>query len=62
LAADLAAARQAAAAVEARLAELTVRLAAAETDRDAAQRRAGQLADQVSDLATALARLGSRAG
>ncbi|RBI95952.1 hypothetical protein DRA43_30765 [Micromonospora provocatoris] len=33
-----------------------------EADRDAAQRRAGQLADQVSDLATALARLGARTG
>ncbi|NES37316.1 hypothetical protein G3554_14245, partial [Micromonospora sp. PPF5-17] len=59
---ELAAARDTAGAAEARLAELTVRLAAAEADRDAAQRRAGQLADQVSDLASALARLGTRTG
>ncbi|MGC1212066.1 MAG: hypothetical protein WA890_12465, partial [Micromonospora sp.] len=59
LTADLAAARDAAASAEARLAELTVRLGSAEADRDLAQRRAAQLADQVSDLASALARLGS---
>ncbi|PWU44418.1 hypothetical protein DLJ46_26075, partial [Micromonospora globispora] len=59
LAADLTAGRQAAASAEAGLRELTVRLQAAEADRDLAQRRAAQLADQVSDLASALARLGS---
>ncbi|MEH0846351.1 hypothetical protein V6U81_28650, partial [Micromonospora sp. CPCC 205711] len=57
--AELAAARQAGAHAQARLAGLEVRLHAVEGDRDAAQRRAAQLADQVSDLAGALARLGS---
>ncbi|MET7832651.1 hypothetical protein ABZS44_07445, partial [Micromonospora sediminicola] len=62
LAAELADARRAASAAEARAGDLASRTAAAEAERDAAQRRAGQLADQVSDLATALARLGTRTG
>ena len=61
LTAELAAARQAAATAEGRLTALTVRLDAAETDRDLAQRRVAQLGDQVSDLALALARLGAAA-
>ncbi|PWR11267.1 hypothetical protein DKT68_06375 [Micromonospora acroterricola] len=48
-----------AATAEGRLTALTVRLEAAETDRDLAQRRVAQLGDQVSDLALALARLGA---
>ncbi|MEU4776020.1 hypothetical protein AB0G08_28735, partial [Micromonospora sp. NPDC023644] len=59
LRADLAAAREAATAAEGRADDLTVRLRAAETDRDEAQRRTAQLADQVSHLAAALANLGS---
>ncbi|MEU4401968.1 hypothetical protein [Micromonospora orduensis] len=59
LAADLTAARDAAATAEGRVTTLTVRLDAAETDRDAAQRRVAQLGDQVSDLALALSRLGA---
>ncbi|MBM0279995.1 hypothetical protein JM949_34950, partial [Micromonospora sp. STR1s_6] len=55
---ELATARQAAAGAEGRLTALTVRLEAAEADRDTAQRRVAQLGDQVSDLALALARLG----
>ncbi|MCM1014916.1 hypothetical protein FJ969_002195, partial [Micromonospora sp. XM-20-01] len=62
LAAELADVRRAASAAEARAADLAARTAVIEADRDAAQRRAGQLADQVSDLATALARLGTRTG
>ncbi|MEH1100082.1 hypothetical protein V6V16_13060, partial [Micromonospora sp. CPCC 205561] len=62
LRAQLAAARDAATAAEARAEELTVRLRAAETDRDDALRRTGQLADQVSHLAAALAHLGPRDG
>ncbi|EEP69720.1 hypothetical protein MCAG_00047 [Micromonospora sp. ATCC 39149] len=58
-AAQLAAAREAAAAVEGRLGELDARLRAAEAERDAAQRRSAQLVDQVSDMAAALARLGA---
>ncbi|MFC8851390.1 hypothetical protein ACFT41_32075, partial [Micromonospora sp. NPDC057141] len=57
----LAAAREATAAAEGRLGELEVRLRAVEAERDAAQRRSAQLVDQVSDLATALARLGTGA-
>jgi Holliday junction resolvasome RuvABC DNA-binding subunit len=41
-------------------AELSGRLAAAEADREAAQARAAQLAEQVSNLAAALANLGAR--
>ncbi|MFY1622669.1 hypothetical protein ACN268_05625 [Micromonospora sp. WMMD735] len=52
----MARAHQASAADRARLAELDRALA----DRDAAQRRAAQLADQVSDLATALARISAQ--
>ncbi|MEV4500158.1 hypothetical protein AB0J84_31245, partial [Micromonospora arborensis] len=52
-------ARQAVATAEGSVTALTVRLDAAETDRDLAQRRVAQLGDQVSDLALALARLGS---
>ncbi|MGW3790840.1 hypothetical protein ACWD8I_06660, partial [Micromonospora arida] len=54
-------ARQAAATAEGHRTTLTVRLDAAETDRDLAQRRVAQLGDQVSDLALALARLGAAA-
>ncbi|RKN36210.1 coiled-coil domain-containing protein [Micromonospora musae] len=61
LADELATARRVAATAEGRLTELTVRLQAAEADRDAAQQRVAQLAGQVSDLAAALARLGSAA-
>ncbi|MEU6077327.1 hypothetical protein ABZ809_26475, partial [Micromonospora sp. NPDC047074] len=60
LSADLAAAREAATTAAGRVDDLTVRLRAAETDRDEAQRRMTQLADQVSHLAAALAQLGSR--
>ncbi|MEU1362174.1 hypothetical protein ABZ356_20290, partial [Micromonospora zamorensis] len=59
LTAELTAARQAAATAEGQVTALTVRLDAAETDRDLAQRRVAQLGDQVSDLALALARLGA---
>ncbi|MEH1057624.1 hypothetical protein V6U89_20750, partial [Micromonospora sp. CPCC 206171] len=59
LAAELAEARRGGDAARARLTETEVRLRAAEADRDSAQRRAAQLADQVSDLAAALARLGA---
>ncbi|WP_410817821.1 hypothetical protein [Micromonospora sp. 050-3] len=59
LTADLTVARQAAATAEGHRSTLTVRLDAAETDRDLAQRRVAQLGDQVSDLALALARLGA---
>ncbi|MBM0235530.1 hypothetical protein JNW91_29415, partial [Micromonospora sp. STR1_7] len=55
------AARHAAATAEGRVTTLTVRLDAAETDRDVAQRRVAQLGDQVSDLALALSRLGAAA-
>ncbi|NJC12131.1 chromosome segregation ATPase [Micromonospora profundi] len=61
LAVELTAARQAAATAEGRLTALSVRLDAAESDRDLAQRRVAQLGDQVSDLAVALARLGAAA-
>ncbi|MEV4728242.1 hypothetical protein AB0K29_31865, partial [Micromonospora humida] len=54
--AELQRAQRASAADRARLVELDRALA----DRDAAQRRAGQLADQVSDLATALARISAQ--
>ncbi|MCG5439497.1 hypothetical protein PSH25_003914, partial [Micromonospora sp. PSH25] len=59
LTAELTVARQAAATAEGHRTALTVRLDAAETDRDLAQRRVAQLGDQVSDLALALARLGA---
>ncbi|RQX10575.1 hypothetical protein DDE19_32160, partial [Micromonospora ureilytica] len=61
LTAELAVARQATATAEGHRTALTVRLDAAETDRDLAQRRVAQLGDQVSDLALALARLGAAA-
>ncbi|MCW6011173.1 hypothetical protein K1W54_42515, partial [Micromonospora sp. CPCC 205371] len=57
LRAELRAAHETAAAAEGRLAELAVRLAAADADRDAAQARVAQLSTQVSDLAAALANL-----
>ncbi|MGW4502992.1 hypothetical protein ACWENR_30880, partial [Micromonospora sp. NPDC004336] len=60
LGAELTAAREAATAAEGRLDALTVRLRAAETDRDEAHRRVAQLAEQVSHLAAALAHLGPR--
>ncbi|MBG6104789.1 chromosome segregation ATPase [Micromonospora vinacea] len=59
LTAELTVARQAAATAEGHRTTLAVRLEAAETDRDLAQRRVAQLGDQVSDLALALARLGA---
>ncbi|MER7166429.1 hypothetical protein ABT336_10240, partial [Micromonospora sp. NPDC000207] len=59
LTAQVEAARDAVAAAQARHADLEQRLRAAHADRDVAERRATQLADQVSNLASALARLGA---